>query len=95
MAGIPSQRAQSWQEWLTTCPVVRTGASTATVPTRAAPAQQLASAGAGRAGRRWQRASPGSSAASLKIDEKKPSVSEQLVTRSSAQGRKGGREGGS
>lgn len=37
---------------------------------------------------------PGSSAASLKIDEKKPSVSEQLVTRSGAAGgREGGREG--
>lgn len=59
-----------------------------------APAQQLAeAAGAGRKGPRLQHASAGSSAASLKIDEKKPSVSEQLVTWSAAQ-REEGREGG-
>lgn len=39
----------------TTCPVLGTGASAASVPTRAALEQQLASAGAGRAGRRRQR----------------------------------------
>lgn len=47
MAGIPSQRAQSWQERLTTCPVVGTEASTAT---GAHPSSSRATVGVGGRG---------------------------------------------